>query len=103
VTGTACDEAQERDLLEIEGGTPVLVAEQLALNQDGRPLELIEGTLDQRVRVRVPGGAPSFNWPLSCHGERPVMLWVMRESSGHFWSFRAMFRTRRAMFSAAAK
>ena len=33
-------EAQERDLLEIEDGTPVLVAEQLAFNQDGRPLEL---------------------------------------------------------------
>ena len=50
-------EARERDLLEIEGGTPVLVAERLALNQDGRPLEVIEGTLEQRVRVRVPGGA----------------------------------------------
>jgi GntR family transcriptional regulator len=33
-------EAHERELLEIDDGTPVLVAEQLTFNQDGRPLEL---------------------------------------------------------------
>lgn len=31
---------QERELLEIEDRTPVLVAQQLTFNQDGRPLEL---------------------------------------------------------------
>ncbi|MFI7455252.1 GntR family transcriptional regulator [Nonomuraea sp. NPDC049714] len=38
--GARQPEAHERELLEIDDGTPVLVAEQLTFNQDGRPLEL---------------------------------------------------------------
>ena len=38
--GARQPEAAERELLEIDDGTPVLVAEQLTFNQDRRPLEL---------------------------------------------------------------
>jgi GntR family transcriptional regulator len=45
---------QERDLLEIEDRTPVLVAQQLAFNQDGRPLELTVATYrGDRYRFRA--------------------------------------------------
>jgi GntR family transcriptional regulator len=47
-------EAQERDLLEIKDGTPVLVAEQLTFNQDGRPLELtVQVYRGDRYRFRA--------------------------------------------------
>ncbi|WP_030904420.1 GntR family transcriptional regulator [Streptomyces sp. NRRL F-5126] len=37
-------DGEERELLEIDDGTPVLVATQLAFNQDSRPLELTVAT-----------------------------------------------------------
>ncbi|PRX64169.1 GntR family transcriptional regulator [Nonomuraea fuscirosea] len=47
-------QAHERDLLEIDDGTPVLVAEQLTFNQDGRPLELtIQVYRGDRYRFRA--------------------------------------------------
>ncbi|MGJ6967342.1 GntR family transcriptional regulator [Streptosporangium sp. G11] len=46
--------ARERALLEIEDGTPVLVAEQLSFNQDGRPLELtVQVYRGDRYRFRA--------------------------------------------------
>ncbi|WP_030919170.1 GntR family transcriptional regulator [Streptosporangium amethystogenes] len=47
-------ETRERDLLEIKDGTPVLVAEQLSFNQDGRPLELtVQVYRGDRYRFRA--------------------------------------------------